>query len=395
MSEQGKVISIEDQARKMSEMKRKELEVRNEKIEKDYRFLEDSKRRQEDLKKLDFFNPSKVFLDNLQRSSKNQFDNAKKKLRILTEVPELSDAIPFYAEEMVLLAASTGTGKTTACVNITHSLMMQGKRPIVITNEESATSFINKLSALFINKRFAKIDKMDEATKNRFVELVPKIASRIGVVDADYAINNGLSIPNLTNTIEGLETMVDKLIEEAKVSGNIYDAVIIDYYQKFNSSSRDPRLDPYECQNVAANLIERLRINYPAPIVVLAQIDKASKEGLPFEKRIQGRKIICNFATVNIEMIVDKKSSTTKFDFHKGRNLDFPDGDIVCGWRAGKYVKYDKAFVDEVNARKLQNIERGMFNGKTTDERAEGAVAGDSGSEQSLAEDEKTSPEGS
>lgn len=379
-----KLISSEDQARKLSEMKRKEIEVRNEKIERDHKNLETYRRRQEDLKKLDFFNLTNTFVKNLQESSRRQFDNAKKKMRILTEVPELSDVVPFYAEEMILMAATTGTGKTTACVNITHSLMIQGKRPVVITNEESATSFINKMSALFINKRFAKIDQMDEETKKRFIDLVPTVASRVSIIDAEFAINNGLNIPNLTNTVEGLETIVDKLIEESK-NGRVYDAVIIDYYQKFNSSSRDPKLGPFECQEIAANTLERLRINYPAPIVVFAQIDKSTKEGLPFEKRIQGRKIICNFSTVNLEMIVDKKLSTTRFDFHKGRNLDFPDKDIVCGWRAGKYVKYDQNFIDEVTTKRLSYLQNGDQNGQKNETRTEGTFAGAAGGNKPVA----------
>lgn len=380
-------MSIEDQALKLSEMKKKEMAVRHSKIEKDFKSLEESKKKQEDLKKLDLFTATPEFLKTLQKNSKAQFENAKKKLRILSEVPELSDVVPFQGEEMILIGARTGTGKTTSCVNITHSLMMQGKRPLVITNEESATSFINKLSSLFIGKRYAKIDQMDDETKNRFVDLVPKIASRISVIDADYAVDNGLQIPKLTNTIEGLETIVDNLINDYKNSGRLYDAVIIDYYQKFNSSSADPKLGPFECQSKAAELLEKLRIGYPAPIVVFAQVDKDTKESSPFEQRIQGRKIIVNFATVIIEMIVDKKMKTAKFEFHKGRNMDFPDEDILCGWRGGKYVRYDEAFIREVASQKLESLERkiGDPNGQRDAGRTEGAVTGASGGQQSMA----------
>lgn len=334
----------------------KEFEVKKHKISNEYEKIQKGEAVKKDLEKLNPFEVSDEYLETLKLRAKQKFEYAQKKMRIFAEVPEFSDAVPFYGGEMILVGAKTGSGKSTFSINVAYGLILQNKKTLLITNEEDSVDTINRIASLFVAKRYGGLDQMDEAAKEKYLELLPKIAQKVQVVDANFAVNNGLNhLPNLTNTIEGLRFIVDKLLEESK-KGNVYDAIIIDYYQKFNSSVQNPDLDIYTCQGMAAEIIEELRQKYPAPIIVMSQLEPLDNENKPLEKRIQGRKIIANFATCIIELRVDRKERRTEFVFHKYRNGDFPTNKLYVGWKNGKFVRYDTAFIESIREEKIKKI---------------------------------------
>jgi hypothetical protein len=375
MSEQRVKLSPEEQAKKLSEFTQKELEVKAARLEREYQKLVRDRSQAQDLEKLTF-DITDGYIQKILDKNNNKFKSADKKMQLIYGLPELSVPIPFYAGEMILMGARTGTGKTTACVNIAYSLIRQGKKPIVITNEESTEDFINRLAALFLEKRYANLEKLDQETRDRINGIVPKLLKLVRVIDADFAKMNGLNIERLTNSIEGLKFIEKKLLQEAN-QGNVFDAIIIDYYQKFNFSIEYPDMRPYECQEQAAAIIENLRVNYPAPIIMFVQMSdgKDEEDGMdaPFEHRIQGRKIIANYATVILEITVNRKESTTEFKLHKGRNMEYINGKIKVGWDNGKYVKFDKAFIDKVNQRKIEAFKQraGLSESPDTEEEEE------------------------
>lgn len=336
----------------------KAFEVKKYKISHEYEKIVRGEAAKKDLEKLSLFEVNEKYIENLKEKTRQKFEYAKKKIRILPDVPEFSDAVPFYGGEMILVGAKTGSGKTTFSVNVAYGLLLQNKKVLVITNEESAYDTINRIAALFIAKRYGSFDKLDDATKEKFMELLPKIAQKVHVIDADFAVNNGLyNLPNLTNTIEGLRFIADKLLHELN-NGNVFDAIIIDYYQKFNMSIQYPDKDVYECQAIAAEIIEELRQKYPAPIVVMTQLEPLDNENKPFEKRIQGRKVIANFATCIVELRIDRENRKTEFVFHKYRNGDFPSNKLFVGWVNGKFVRYDSAFMEKIRAEKMNNLKK-------------------------------------
>lgn len=350
-------LTPEEQAKRLSDLRIKEFEVKAVKIDRDFSRIVQEQEKRESLKKLNIFSSDDKYIEVLAERSKQKFANAKKKMRLLGEVPELSELLPFYSGELFLVGARTGTGKSTFALNVAYSLLLQNKRPLVITNEEDSVDYLNRMAGLFISKRYGGLDKIDEETKNRLLDLFPKIASRLQVIDASYAINNGVNLPNLTNTVEGLEYIVNKLLQE-QANGTVFDAVIIDYYQKVNSSIANPDMDVFECQARAAEIIERLRVSYRAPIVLLAQMEKGGGEDpAPFERRIQGRKVIVNFATVVFELVVNRELRATEVLIHKARNTDIPSEKILLGWVSpGKYVEYNEEFARSLAKAKMDKI---------------------------------------
>lgn len=361
MSDHVVKVSPEEQAKKFSEIKEKELEIKRVRTEREYEKILKSNNKVEDFRKLSL-NMDDSYAQKIIEKTNKKHESAKKKMKLIEAVPKLSNHVPFYATELILIGARTGTGKTTACVNIAYSMIKQGKKPIVITNEESAEDFLGRLASLFLEKRYGNLEKMEAEVKERIDALIPKLLKLVMVIDADFAKMQGLGIERLTNSIEGLQFIEKKLLESA-AAGHVYDGIIIDYYQKFNFSIEAPHMKPWECQEIAASIIENLRVTYPAPLIVFSQMDgqdiqdgKENKE--PFEFRIQGRKVIANYASVVIEIIADKKRSSTHFKIHKGRNMEHVEGDIIAGWDSGKYVEYDEQFIRRVNEREAARIRR-------------------------------------
>ncbi len=389
MSEQQVKLSPEEQVKKLSEFKQKELEVKVAKVNREHEKLTKGQQQADDLKKLTF-DIDDSYAQKIVDKNNKKFKSAEKQMQLIYGLPELSVPIPFHATEMILIGARTGTGKTTACVNIAYSMIRQGKKPVVITNEESAEDFLNRLASLFLEKRYGNLEKLDIETKERINQLIPKLLKLVRVIDADFAKMKGLNIERLTNSIEGLRFIEQKLLEEAK-EGKVFDAIIIDYYQKFNFSMEAPQMKPWECQENAAAIIENIRVSYPAPIIMFCQMDdgKEDEDGssAPFEHRIQGRKIIANYATVVLEIIAKRDECATEFKLHKGRNMEYIKGVIRVGWDNGKYVRYDQEFMKKVNQRKLEAFEKkeGIY-GSSDERRVEGPVSGTTGSDKSLSE---------
>jgi hypothetical protein len=389
MSDQQAKLSPEEQQRRLSEYRRKKLEVEEAELEQKHQRIVRSRTESKDLEKLNL-DADDDYAKKLQEKNAKKFESSEKKMQLIYGVPELSVPIPFYAGELIMFGARTGTGKTTACVNIAYSMIRQGKKPVVITNEESAEDFLNRLASLFMGKRYGNLEKIDHETKERIQEMIPKLLRYVRVIDADFAKMKGLSIERLTNSIEGLKFIESKLLEEAG-QGKVFDAIIIDYYQKFNFSMKIPTMKPYECQEIAAAIIENLRVCYPAPLVVFSQMNDGKDDddgsSAPFENRIQGRKILANYATVVLEIIPDRENYTTEFKLHKGRNMDYVRGKIIAGWDNGKYVKFDEEFKKKVAQKKLEDLQRKEgVNGPSNASGIEGVISGTSRIEQSLPE---------
>jgi len=129
MSEQQIKLSPEEQAKKLSEFKQKELEVKAARLEREYQRMVRDRSQAQDLEKLTF-DITDVYIKKILEKNNKKFKSADKKMQLIHGLPELSVPIPFYAGEMILMGARTGTGKTTACVNIAYSLIRQGKKPI-------------------------------------------------------------------------------------------------------------------------------------------------------------------------------------------------------------------------------------------------------------------------
>jgi len=99
-----------------------------------------------------------VTLDDIEsfgnkNSLRNMGINIMKYNRMLSERitfinEELTKAIPFTRENLYLICAYTGSGKSTVAANISYPLWKQGKKILVISNEESEQDILFRVSCL-------------------------------------------------------------------------------------------------------------------------------------------------------------------------------------------------------------------------------------------------------
>ena len=73
--------------------------------------------------------------------------------------PALSAAIPFTRENMYLICAYTGNGKSTIAANISHPLWKEGKKTLVISNEEPQQDVMYRIACLELGYNFNDYQK--------------------------------------------------------------------------------------------------------------------------------------------------------------------------------------------------------------------------------------------
>jgi hypothetical protein len=313
--------------------------------------LEELEQNQKDLaiaKNLDF---SCMSLEQ-QESTLKEFDDyfaaAKKKMIFINQT--FSEFVPFFRKNLLLLGASTGKGKSTAAANIAFSLLRQrnpetGKlyRCMVITNEERAEDVYNRVTFLGRGWHYVNHDEFTPEQISVCRQAIPALANggRLMVVDNTYGGAHGI-----TTSIEGIESIFENMIAK----GDFYDCIIIDYYQNIINSKKNPYLDEFKVQAKLARMLDQYKNIYPAPIVLLAQVNPLTDEDdhTPFNRRIAGRKLIMDVCTFAAEMSIDYARRATQFVFWKSRFTKAVGQSLLAGYDKGKLVPYTKEFETSV-----------------------------------------------
>ncbi len=263
--------------------------------------------------------------------------------------PVFDNKVPFFRKNFILLGARTGEGKSTAVANIAYGVMtskhpVTGKtlRTLVLTNEEKAEDFYNRVTCLVKGWHYTNHNLFTKEQTDTFRQMIPVLASngRLTVID-----NNHNGAHGVTTSIEGIATVFDNLLEKKEY----YDVIIIDYYQNIIHSQKYPHLSENEVQARLSRMMDKYKNEYPAPIVMMAQITPPDKEDrIPFQHRIKGRKIIMDPATFAAEMVRDTKNLRTRWVVHKSRFTEAIGSDWWTGYDYGKFVPYTTEFAEKV-----------------------------------------------
>lgn len=341
---------------KDSEIDKKKKEVQHNRINNDYERLEEGRKKAKLAEESSFgpLTPQRVI--DLAKESTEYIDAAATSMKFISEV--FDGKIPFFAKSLILIGAKTGEGKSTCVANIVRSVIAQknpvtGKtrRCLVITNEENIVDFYNRVTCLLKGWHYVNHDKFTDEQKKTFEEYIKILSSggRLTVIDDTHVTETGESADGLTTTVEGIETIFKNLMRDKEY----YDVVIIDYYQGIMESTKDPLMDEFKVQARLTHVLEKYRKVYPAPIVLMAQVNPPDDEKMsPFQTRIQGRKLICTKATVIIEMMAHRENLLTEWYFHKGRFSESTGSSVKTGYKKGLFVKYTPEFIQEVNRMK-------------------------------------------
>ena len=252
----------------------------------------------------------------------------KERITLINE--PLSATVPFTRENLYLFCAYTGSGKSTVAANITYPLWKQGKKTLVLSNEESEHDVIFRIACLELGLNFNDYKKglMSIEDQKRVIYLFPEITKHVKVIDVTYK-------DGLTTKIEGIKKALEAVKKETS-----YSCVLIDYYQLIKYSLKDNKKTAYDNLNDLRVWLGQYIKSSTMPVVLFAQLYSVSKKGgaKDIDTRIKDCTAIVEPATVIIEVVPNFEAQTSEFIIHKDR-FGRAGNKIVCGFEKGRYVK--------------------------------------------------------
>lgn len=268
----------------------------------------------------------KTMLSNVHRYN----EMLKERITLINE--PLSATIPFTRENLYLFCAYTGSGKSTVAANITYPLWKQGKKTLVLSNEESEQDVIFRIACLELGYNFNDYKKgtMPPQDQLKVMSLFPEITKFVKVLDVTYR-------DGITTKIEGIKKALEAVKKE-----DSYSCVLIDYYQLIKYSMKDAKKTAYENLNDLRVWLGQYIKSSSMPVVLFAQLYSVSKKGgaKDIDTRIKDCTAIVEPATVIIEVVPNFENQTSEFIIHKDR-FGRAGNKIVCGFEKGRYVKVD------------------------------------------------------
>jgi replicative DNA helicase len=243
---------------------------------------------------------------------------------------ELSQAIPFTRENLYLMCAYSGSGKSTVAANIAYPLWKQGKKVLFLSNEESKFDVLMRIACLELGYNFneAASGTMSDVQKNKAKALFADIMQYVKVLDVSYRSGFTTYIEDIKSALEAVKT-------------KDYSCAIIDYYQLIQYSRKDQKKSRYDNLNDLRIWLGQYIKSSNIPVVLFAQLYSMGKRQ---SKEIDGRLKECSAiiepATVILEIVPDRENQTTDFIVHKHRfnSGAFVGASVVCGFEKGRYT---------------------------------------------------------
>lgn len=282
--------------------------------------------------------------------------------------PAITELIPLVpSQQLMLIGARSGQGKSTCVANIACSLVNQGKRVLIIANEETNTNVFERIALLQagLSKYAYDHSRLSDPEVEQFKQIAANLTKSVTVIDTTYRND-----PRWVTAADRLGHLIDQYLEPHKRGERVYDAVIIDYYQNIRSLTYKPKCEPWEAQSVFNGTLDNLKNVYNVSLILFAQLYSEEKRGSEFEDRIKNATNIIEKATLAIELATDRENFSTIFAVAKDRSFGKQDLYIEVGFDRdlATYVDdlEDPAFQLKVRAWKQQQQQLGL---KNVDER--------------------------
>ena len=272
--------------------------------------------------------------------------NQMLKERITFINTSLTAAIPFTRENLYLICAYTGNGKSTVAANISYPLFKQQKKILVITNEESKQDVLFRIACLELGLNFNDYKKgqMPLEQQKQVVSLFPAIGQYVKVLDIGF--KNGL-----TTKLEGIKNALEA------VRNQDYSCAMIDYYQLIQYSVEDKTRSRYDVLNDLRIWLGQYIKTSNLPIVLFAQLHSLGKRNnKDLDSRIKECPSVQEPSTVVLEVIPNFEDSTSEFVIHKDR-FGLAGHRVMCGFQRGRYVNLTDEVKRELAEKKLDELQ--------------------------------------
>jgi replicative DNA helicase len=250
----------------------------------------------------------------------------KERLTLIND--SLTKAIPLVRENLYLFAAYTGSGKSSTAANISYPLWKQGKKVLIISNEETQKDVVSRIACLeaginFQNVIRGEITKMEELS---YVVHLPRIKEHVIVFSADDP---------RTTRLEGIKNILDMAKNED------FSAIIIDYFQLIKYSEMQPNKEPYKVMMEFKDYLNMYVKTSNAPVIMFAQLWSLSKrpaKGTELDSRLKECASIQDGASVVVEIVPNFQESTTDFLICKDRFFGRKGDKLTCPYHKGRFI---------------------------------------------------------
>ena len=268
------------------------------------------------------------------------------KERITFINPALTDAVPFTRENLYLICAYSGNGKSTIAANISLPLWKEGKKTLVIANEEAKQDVLYRIACLDLGYNFNDYKKgnMPIAHQKECIKLFPEISKYVKVLDVNYK-------EGLTTKLEGVKNALEAVKSED------YSCVMIDYFQLIRYSVVDSTRSTYSVLDDLRIYLGQYIKKSNIPVVLFAQLHSMGKRNnVELDSRIKECPGIIEPSTVILEVIPNFEERLTTFMIKKDR-FGLQGQAIDCAFDKGRYVEITAEHLRKVQQEKLLKLQ--------------------------------------
>ena len=261
---------------------------------------------------------------------------------------DLTNLIPFTRENLYLIAAYSGNGKSTCAANICLPLIEEKKKILIISNEESRHDIMFRIACLKLGYNFNDYKKgnMSVFFQKECTDMFKDIAVYVKIIDVNHRDGASTKYESVVNILE-------------KVKSADYSAVLIDYFQLIQKSIEDQRKTRYDVLNDLRLYLQRYIKKSNIPVVLFAQLHSLGKRNnVELDSRVKECPSIIEASTVILEMIPNFEERATYFLIKKDR-FGLQGEKVTCGFNNGRFVKYDDEFKKKVE---IYNINKALKN---------------------------------
>ena len=242
---------------------------------------------------------------------------------------DITACIPFTRENLYLMGAYSGHGKSTVAANVSYPLWKEKKKSLIISNEEPKQDVLMRIACLELGYNFNdyKKGRMPAAIQRELVVLFPDISKYVKIIDVNYKDGFTTKVQCIKNAL-------------TKVQNEDFSCAMIDYFQLIKYDTTKPGASNYEVLDHLRVWMGRYIKNSNIPIVLFAQLHSSEKRGKSLDGRIKDCPTIIEPATVVIEVAPDFENQTTSFIIHKDR-FGMEGARIICDFHKGRFITHD------------------------------------------------------